>query len=221
MRAMRPRSLRAEVDEHVVLRSLLRAAAQLLREAIVVLGARAARTGARDRPVLDQAPTHRHEPLGRRTDQGQVVAREEEHVWRGIGDAQHAVKRERIAAETLLEALRQHGLEDLALRDLVAQAPHAVEEARARDGRLPSRLRARACRSSAGRTARRRRARRSRPALDVALRAGLAGADDVQELRRVVEGHDLVEAIERRRSASPHGSSAASGTRGSSSRAHS
>ena len=85
-----------EIDEHDVLGVLLRIGEQLVLERDVVLGRRAARPRAGDRPQARRAAREPHERLGRRARDAQVAELEEVHVRRGVQQPQAAIGLERI-----------------------------------------------------------------------------------------------------------------------------
>ena len=108
-----------QVDEHHVLGDLLRVLDELGGEPAVVLVGRAPTTGAGDRSGDHTTVEQLHHRLGRRADDGQLVAAHEVHVRARVDLAQHSVDVERIGVELELEALREHDLEDVAGEDVL------------------------------------------------------------------------------------------------------
>ena len=100
-----------EVDEHHVLGALLVVAEQLLLEYLVRHARVPAGARARDRAQLDAVAGLAHEHLRRRAHEVPGPELQVEHVGGRIDDAERAVEVEGIAAELLVEALREHDLD--------------------------------------------------------------------------------------------------------------
>ncbi|OEI69630.1 Uncharacterized protein Cus16_0238 [Curtobacterium sp. ER1/6] len=118
-----------EVDEHEVLRALLRVGEQLLAQADVL--DRGAATGPRPGDRVRDRPTvlHLHERLGRRADDPEplvvgVREREEVHVRARVEGPQHPVDVERVGRDVVVEPLRDDDLEDVAVADEVLRPGH-------------------------------------------------------------------------------------------------
>ena len=109
----------AEVDEHHVLGALLLVGEQLLRDPAILLGARAARAGARDRLGADVAPAHRQQRLGARAGDLEVAEVQEVHVGARVDRPQAAVDRERLDRHRGRPALGGHDLEGVAGVDVL------------------------------------------------------------------------------------------------------
>jgi glycine hydroxymethyltransferase len=112
----------AEIDQHVVLGALLGIGDQLGGERLVLVGRRAARPRAGDRPELDAPRRQPHQRLRRRAGDLRLREAQVEHVRRRIDDAQRAVDVERVDVARHVEALRQHHLEGVAGEDVLAHA---------------------------------------------------------------------------------------------------
>ena len=109
-----------KVDEHHVLRALLRVLAELGGHAPVVLLAAAATSRPRDRSADDPTLQQLHHRLGRRARDRDLRVAQEVHVRRRVDLAQHAVHVERVDRLVQVEALREHDLEDVAREDVLA-----------------------------------------------------------------------------------------------------
>ena len=186
-----------QVDQHLVLGALLGVGQELGGQALVLLVVAPAPARAGDRDDLAQRAAQGRQALGRRADQRHPGALEVEHVRRGVHEPQHAVEREWVALEALLEALAEHGLEDLALGDLVPQALDPGLEARALDARARLGLeQAKALGRGQRPVEVGHQALEARARPRVVLGAQRTGAEDEQPLARVVEGDDVEVEVE-------------------------
>ena len=122
----------AEVDEHDVLGALLLVPPQLLGQPLILVGRRAAAARAGNRMRLDVPAFDAHEHLRRGADDGLLAHADEEHVRRRVDVPQRAVDVERRRGRRRVEALRQHGLVDLAGGDVFLNLPHRAFERLAR-----------------------------------------------------------------------------------------
>ena len=117
-----PEVVAPEVDEHEVLGALLLVGEEVLLEADVLLGVRAAPARARDRVRRRHAVPHRHERLGAGPDDLErpasgVGETQQVHVRAGVGRPQDPVDVERLGGRLGLEPLADHDLERVARAD--------------------------------------------------------------------------------------------------------
>ncbi len=104
----------AEVEQHQVLRPLLRIAEQFGLERLVLVVRRAAPPRAGQRPDRDDAVAQPDQNFGRRTDHGEAAEIEEEQERCRVDPAQRAVEREGRQRERRRKALARHDLEGVA-----------------------------------------------------------------------------------------------------------
>mmetsp|Transcript_17926 Transcript_17926/g.69446 ORF Transcript_17926/g.69446 Transcript_17926/m.69446 type:complete len:668 (+) Transcript_17926:812-2815(+) len=118
----------AEVHQHDVLRPLLGIGEELHFKELVLLGRAAALAGASDRVGGDSAITgDAHQALRAGADDLHVAHVEVEHVGRGVHRAQLEVDVERMRVGGPRQALRRHGLDDVALHNVLLQGvDHAL-----------------------------------------------------------------------------------------------
>lgn len=110
-----------QVDEHDVLGAVLEGAAQLVGQALVLLGRLAALDGARNGVRDDAAVLALDQQLGRGANDLEILAVNVEEVRRRVDGAQVAVDVERVQVRRAGEALRRHALEDVALEDVLLE----------------------------------------------------------------------------------------------------
>ena len=73
---------------------------------------------------LDVLPFHAHEHLGRRSDDRELPHPDEIHVRRRVDVAERAIDGQRLGLDLRFEALRQHGLVDVARGDPLLDGAH-------------------------------------------------------------------------------------------------
>ena len=109
----------AEIEQHQMLRALLRIGEQCGRQRLIFGFVGAAPRRAGNRADGDVAVAHAHQNFRARADQRKAAEIEMEQERRRVQPPQRAVERERRQRERRGEALRQHDLEDVAGLDVL------------------------------------------------------------------------------------------------------
>ena len=118
----------AEVEQHQMLRALLRVGEQFGREREILARRLAAPARAGDRADDDLAVAHPHQDFRARDDDLEAAEIEEAEIGRGIDAPQRAIERERRQFEAAGEALRKHDLEGVARDDVILRLGDHGEE---------------------------------------------------------------------------------------------
>ena len=116
----------AEIDQHVMLGKLLLIGKQLVLERLILLRRFAARTGAGHRESRQTAILQAHERFRRGAHDLISVNGKEHHVRRGVGGAEHAVRRKQAVLIRTGELPRLHGLKNIAVKDVFAGLFHDI-----------------------------------------------------------------------------------------------
>ena len=186
----------AQIDQHVMLGKLLLIGKQLVLERLILLRRFAARTRARNREGGQAAVIQSDERFRRGTHDLVPINGEEHHVRRGVGGAEHAVRRKQAVLIRTGELPRLHGLKNIAVKDVLAGLFHDIGVLRLGD--VAGEVRPAGCLERRKRCLvvdqpRHALERRTRLAVVLHHAVGLHVDDEHDLLLEVVIGDDLVE----------------------------
>jgi hypothetical protein len=119
-----PQIVTSQIHQHHVLGALFFVGQQAGGEGGVFLLVRTAGTSAGDGPVFEFALATANQHLGRRADQGLSTAPQQEHVGRGIEQAEGAIDGHWIRAGGATETLGEHCLVAIARQDMFFDLAH-------------------------------------------------------------------------------------------------